>query len=218
MQQTKLCSQQEALHQYLDSLLAEIPFLEEEPQAPCATIPDVAPPRVVESAPDPEPVAAAGIPAWGRQPFKALLFELGGMRLAAPLSLLSGVATGRRLTQLPGLPEWCHGVLIRHGRQVLIVDTATIVSWAPEAQAVREMSASDSAQQYVLVGEGRYGLACETVLKVIEVDPQGVRWRRGKGRRPWYGGIISDNMCALLDVDELCAMLGAGEMIKDGSV
>ncbi|MFQ5488464.1 MAG: chemotaxis protein CheW [Gammaproteobacteria bacterium] len=215
MQLTRLCAQQEALHQYLDSLLAEIPSLDEETQASGSIVPDVAPVHVAEDLSDPAPVVDGAVPAWGRQPFKALLFELGGMRLAAPLFLLSGVAAHSRLTQLPGLPKWCHGVLIRHGRQVLIVDTATIVSRVAEDQEERLASAVHVARQYVLVGEERYGLACDAVLKVIDVDPQGVRWRRGKGRRPWYGGIISDSMCALLDVDELCAMLEAEETIKE---
>ncbi len=210
MQQTRLCTQQEALHQYLDSLLAEIPALDGETPPPCNCAPNAAAELVQEG----PPCVDETVPCWARQPFKALLFELGGMRLAAPLSLLAGVATGGRVTQLPGLPDWCHGILMRHGRQVLIVDTAAIVT--PAAVEQEELApARDDGQQYVLVGEGRYGLACDAVLEVVEVDPQGVRWRRGKGRRPWYGGIISDSMCALLDVDELCAMLGAGEKTKE---
>jgi len=211
MQQTRLCTQQEALHQYLDSLLAEILVLDEEIVPPSTSAPDIAA-ELVQERPS---CADEAVPSWARRPFRALLFELGGLRLAAPLSLLAGVATGGRVTQLPGLPDWCHGILMRHGRQVLIVDTAAIMSSGAERQEQIVASARDTGQQYVLVGEGRYGLACDAVLEVIEVDPQGVRWRRGKGRRPWYGGIISDSMCALLDVDALRAVLMTGEKIKE---
>lgn len=194
MQTTRLCTQQEALHQYLDSLLAEIPPLEPEQ----AARPETAPPPSERAAPD---TAPAHPPPWAQYPFKVLMFELGGLRLAAPVHLLDGVAPGQRLTRLPGLPAWCQGVLLHHGRKVLVVDTAAVV----EGASPRDDGAE--AGHYVLLAEGRYALACDAVLEIREIDPQTVRWRRGAGRRPWYGGILRDSLCALLDVDALCAML-----------
>ncbi len=202
MHDTALSKQQEALHHYLDSLLAEIPPLVDEAAAPAT----VSEPGGLPSEEMGRPAAGARqAPAWRLQPFKALLFRLDGMEVAAPLVQLAGVATGGHVRHVPGLPAWCGGLLLHRDRQVCIVDPARILAAGGQGQPGGQVE----ARRYVLFDQGRYALPCEAVREVTEVPPEVVRWRQGTcGRaRPWYGGIIMESMCVLLDLAALARML-----------
>ncbi|HHH35908.1 MAG TPA: chemotaxis protein CheW [Gammaproteobacteria bacterium] len=201
MRETALCAPGEALYRYLDSLLAEIPPPGEE--AFVATDdPSPAGATVLEEARE---ETSGGLPAWCRDaPFRALLLRMDGVELAAPLSLLSGVASGPTVNHVPGMPPWCQGLFLHHGRRAAIV--------APDflrgAGGSGRVEAADPHQRYVLFDEGRLALPCEAVLEVVDVGPRAVRWRRPGARHlPWYGGVLKEQMRILLDLEALAGML-----------
>lgn len=215
--QTQLLRADDALIRYLDSLLREIP----DTAADEASDPLAGPvPLPVQEPPDREPVRAperragndrapqpetrtGGEVAVRSAPFKGLLFDVGGVTLVAPLDRLAGIVEwDGELNTVPGTPPHVLGLLSHQGRNVRVVDTGCLIGG--EGEATRE---SPAAGYVVLLDDSDYGLACDQVREMIEVDPLEVRWRRGGVRRLWFAGILSEHMCALLDIDELTRYL-----------
>ena len=226
-----LIEPQMALRVYLDALLCGAAFaVEEEPALPLQTeiaiesdvelIQKQAPPEevketvsVTEAKP---PVAKAAEnalsiiqPAWAQTQFQCLSFKVAGVILAAPLEKLHGIVElTEQITELPGYAPWALGLLPNAGQNVQVVDIAQIIMLDNERADSRP--ASERMKYLVLVDGGRFGLAVDSISQVLTLEPEDVRWRRVRSRRPWLVGTVIDKMCALLEIDELCVQLQAG--------
>lgn len=149
------------------------------------------------------------VPEWAQDGFQALLFQVSGLTLAVPLVKLHSVIPWPEsdLAGMPHRPDWCLG-LLRHREQTLtVVDTATLVIPA-DKRAGRELSAP---QHILVVGDGRWGLACTRLGDVVRLGPQEVKWRTAGGRRPWLAGTVLGHLCALMDTEAFAQMLEAGD-------
>lgn len=264
-----LVEQQQALWDYLDALLQEIPedldedepapvvvVSEAEPQpeeiqswdpealAPAADVEEVAPePPSVELAPGPEvvvepepevavevevvprPVAAQplaaeppatepeGPPEWTRPDFQALLFKVDGLTLAVPLvKLHSVIPWSDSITPLPNQPDWCRGIVRYREQNVKVVDTGRLV--IPEDK--RAQLEPQPPKHVLIVGDGKWGLACTALGEVVKLEPDEVKWRSGSGRRPWLAGTVLGHLCALLDTEAFAGMLKDAKSPKRG--
>jgi purine-binding chemotaxis protein CheW len=240
--QKLLAAPQEALWNYLDALLQEIPpdllpadGAEEEiqewdpaalevaaapavalPELPLQTavLPQVAPVVVPESGPavaagDTAAAADAGArPAWADGEFQALLFSVGGLNLAVPLVTLHSVLPWpeQGVTPMPNQPDWCFGLLRYRERNVRVVDTGTMVI-PPDRKAAVPV---EPPQHILIVGDGDWGLACNTIGSVVRLGAEDVRWRASGGQRPWLAGTVLAHLCALIDTQAFAQMLAAG--------
>lgn len=230
-----LAEQAEALALYLEALLDEKPMSLPVPVAPplprpvidlpvtarrvvvaspaLAAVEIVAPVAapIVSPAPSMAPAAAATdnpIPAWAREPFPCLLLMVHGLSLALPLVNLHRILPWTEPTPIPGYEPWLLGMLQAESaaRNLKVVDTALLVM--PE----RVDSAASRAQpeHIVMIDSGEWGLTCESVSTVITLDPAKIRWRTSRTKRPWLAGTVTEHLCALLDAEQLAAMLSAG--------
>lgn len=242
-----LSEQKQAVLDYLDALLQEIP--DEEPdaegqraaesvdaQAPSAQ--DLEPATVTRLRDTPEPSAepepapfsteettldeafpasaqepeetaaearqAANVPEWAEPDFQALIFQVGGLKLAVPLvKLHSVVPWADQVTPMPNQPAWCHGLFTYRGHNVRVVDTATLVL-PPEK---RHLDDADAPSKILVVGDGRWALSCSRVGEVVRLTPGEVKWRTAKGQRPWLAGTVRERLCAVMDTEAFAAML-----------
>jgi len=151
--------------------------------------------------------AAAPVP---KEPFQTLLFGVGGLTVAVPLVELNGILRyPERLAAVPGLPPWGRGVIRYRNTNVIVVDSISL--FLPEH--LREASRTRSSPKYLIVlGGGRFGLACDAVDHVITLKPEEVHWRGERGRRPWLAGTIKERLCALLEVSALVRLLKTGRL------
>jgi purine-binding chemotaxis protein CheW len=156
--------------------------------------------------------APGGIPEWGRQPFACLLLRVNGLNLALPLVKLNRILPWTEPGALPGYAPWMLGILRHLDQNVRVIDTATLVM--PEIKksiaGTTDHATGEDTRRIVLIDDGRWGLVCDGVSEVITLDPAKIRWRQGEGKRPWMAGMVTEQLCALLDVERLAAMLSAG--------
>jgi len=139
-----------------------------------------------------------------------LLFEVAGLTLAVPLVKLKGVVPNvNGLTGMPGHSALFLGVTPYQGVQSKVVDTARFV--LPQDRAARlGDDASERSAHLVVIDEGRWALACSKIGDVIELESDQVKWRTAAGKRRWLAGTVIEQMCALLDIDELVPQLADG--------
>ncbi len=220
-----LVEQQHALDAYLDSLLAEAtepepaPAPEAPPVAlqvvepasaeadeigtPVVEAPAVAPPPAPEQARQSEPR-----PEWAEGRFQCLIFRVLGLKLAVPLARLNGILPwDEDLTRMPGHAPHFLGLMKAHGETVQVVDTARIVMPADRQPPAIGEQERPLPSHVILVGQRRWGLACDGLSDTITLEPDEVHWRSRRGKRPWLAGTVIEQMCALLDVDALVRLL-----------
>lgn len=164
-------------------------------------------PAAVAPAPPVKNLSAVTIPS---EPFQALLFQVAGLTVAVPLVELNGILRyPERLIAVPGIPSWGLGVIRYRDKNLIVVDSIEL--FVPEN--LRETAHARSNPRYlVILGGGRFGLACDSVDQVISLNPDEVRWRGERGRRPWLAGTVKERLCALLEVPSLARLL------KDGRI
>lgn len=234
-QNTILANEQQALDDYLGALLGEpaprlrpvetrtapaldIPLLREIPVAPPAPEPvkeahvEIKPMPAAATVPAAEAVAAEApsvIPDWAEKTFQCLLFKVAGLNLAVPLSRLNGVMVWpEEITPMPGHSPHFLGLHQHLQRQVKVVDTAGVV--LPPERLTALNAENRHYGHVILIDDGRWGLACDAVGKVITLDKSGVRWRTSRGKRGWLAGTVVDHMCALLDTEQMAETLVKG--------
>ena len=235
---TKLASQQTAVMSYLEDLLLEVPealpelpdnvkeFPKSVADATKALNPTTSTPKdpeleapVVREPVSDEVTASESIrqqaqsdqnrPAWVEQEFQCLMFNVVGISLAVPLVNLNGVIPWTdELTPMPGHSEAFLGLLRHLGKNVKVMDTATVILPVQQRQQIAPVE--ERMKKIILMDDARWGLACDDVGEVITLQAEQVRWRTAEGRRPWLAGTIPDRLCALLDTEVLAAQLADG--------
>ena len=154
-------------------------------------------PVEVESA----PVASAIDAPLFDEPFECLLFKVGGVKLAVPLVSLGSIYPLAELTPLFGQAEWFMGLMKVPDRQLRAVDSAKLVM--PE----RYQPSMAEEYHYLLSIHGvDWALAVDDIESSVTLRPEQVRWRTKRGARPWLAGTVVDQMCAILDLDQMAKM------------
>lgn len=143
---------------------------------------------------------ANGRPAWAQQPFECLIFKAGGLQLAAPLVELGSIypLAEDELTSIFGQTSWLMGLLPIKEYNVRAMDTALVVM--PE----RYDTTLRANYRFIITLFGSdWGLAVDAVVGTLVLDPEQVRWRGQRGKRPWLAGTLTEQMCALFDIAQL---------------
>jgi purine-binding chemotaxis protein CheW len=217
---TKIAEPDHALTSYLDTLLSEIerapvevsPKVRVKEPSPHADI-KIEEQTKTELAPEPEAIKAVEtqqqrlsiVPDWAENGFQVLLFKVNGITLGVPINSLMGILSyAGEATQLPGQPIWSLGVVIHRDVKVIVIDTARLLM--PERLTGDEVI---NPQHLLLIGNGNCALAVDSISTTLTIDKDGVRWRGGGQTRPWYAGIIIQELSVLLDINGVMALLAA---------
>lgn len=144
-----------------------------------------------------------GRPQWAQSRFDVLLFQVSGLTLAVPLIALGQIQplTGE-LTPLFGQADWFMGLQPTAAGKIRTVNTAKFVM--PERY---DDSFLETARYVVSINGVPWGLAVDSVNQPITLEPEDVKWRGDRSKRPWLAGTVKDHMCALLDIPRIGQML-----------
>lgn len=242
--QETLVEQQDAIRDYLDALLQDIPEDMPEADEPVAAAEPVSPPEQEaasqrsETVPEPaegvDEQAATAVPEAEvhepateeqqgppevhpsgdaadpseRKPeaMQALFFDVGGLRLAVPLTELHSVVPWSEVdvTPMPRQPDWHWGLMRYRDRNVRVIDTATMVL-PPDKRDTDEARAEP--RHILVVGDGSWGLACHGIGDVVRLGADEVKWRRRGSARPWLAGTVINHLSAVIDTSAFERML-----------
>lgn len=194
-----------------------------QPRTPPAPAPqDVKPPvapelkrvaeveQQVEQAPlQPEaaPEVPPSRPEWSEQPFECLIFTVAGLQLAVPLILLGAIhRIEESIKPIPGSPRWYMGIRADRDHNLRVVDSA---EWIMAGRV--PANARDHYRFVIRLDNSDWGLACDDVAQSFTLNPEDVRWRTARSKRPWLAGTVVKQMCALIDVRAMADLLVRAE-------
>jgi len=157
---------------------------------------------------DTPPVIDNGIPDWAQSKFENLLFKAAGLTMAVPLIKLNGVLVWDPdvVTRIPNSQSWFLGIMNHQKKKVKLINVSAFI--VPEGKS---QSNPQDLGHILLVGDGEWGLVCDSIVKVLALEAVEVKWRSARGRRPWLAGTVIQQMCALLDVDAFIGDLQGAE-------
>lgn len=146
------------------------------------------------------PAVDAGLPEYFDQPFQCLFFKAGGSEFAVPLVSLSGIIKwDGKAGKLPGQPNWHRGVINYRNGKLSLVDLTVLLGMDRPLE---------SGKGFVLaIDEGRFGLICESVYRPLTLRKEQVKWRQKRADRRWMLGTLREQLCPLVDMTALAAML-----------
>lgn len=194
-----------------DSFAAVSVQLEPEPKRKPQPQPKRKPEPEQTPGPQPQisPAAGTAPPApessadWRKQDFASLLFDVGGLQLAAPLRHLGGISQlSMPLQTVAGQADWFLGLMRWNGRNIRVIDTARLIM--PERVDAVGIS---EYQSMVVLGDSHWALAANEVIESLTLTPADVKWRKGSAQRPWLNGMLAQRLCVLMDVERLIQML-----------
>ncbi|MCK7583675.1 MAG: chemotaxis protein CheW [Chromatiales bacterium] len=151
-------------------------------------------------------------PDWAQEPFPCLLLKINGLSLALPLVKLNRILDWIEPTPIPGYLPWLLGMVpaATLERNLKVVDTARFVIPERLPPATDAGAGGNPHRHIVMIGDGEWDSPCEDVSEIMTIDPDKVRWRTSRSKRPWLAGTVIDHLCALLDAEQLAEMLSAG--------
>jgi len=151
----------------------------------------------------------AVMPDWTQHEFQALFFKVGKVVLAAPLTeLLRTIKVEKAPTRIPGQPSWFMGLLDTHEQRIGVLDTGQLIFGKTRGQ---QRNLDEQPFKSILIsGDGRWGLACDEILSIGKIEPEKVRWRTVRQKRPWLVGTVIEELTAIVDVDKLVPHRKAG--------
>jgi purine-binding chemotaxis protein CheW len=144
-----------------------------------------------------------GLPQWAQSRFDVLLFKVSGLTLAVPLISLGQIQPiTDELTPLFGQADWFMGIQPTPQGKIRTVNTAKFVM--PERY---DENFVKNAKYVVSINGVPWGLAVDSVNQPISLQPDDVKWRSDRSKRPWLAGTVKEHMCALLDIPMIGQML-----------
>lgn len=197
-----------------ESVSPEVP----PPEAPVSPVAEPVPATTASQRPEtrqapqaePEPPAPAmpeGRPDWAGKPFECLIFRVAGLQLAVPLVLLGAIhRIDEKIKPIPGRPPWYMGMLPDRGVNLKVVDSAR---WIMPGRAPAD--AREGYRFVIRLDDSDWSLACDEVAESFTLDPDQVRWRTSRSKRPWLAGTVVQQMCALIDVGAMARLLARAE-------
>ena len=144
----------------------------------------------------------AVMPEWSHTEFQALQFKIGDLTVATPLKALSRMLLfNQKLTKMPAQAAWILGILEENGRKVAILDGQQLIDGKVKG-AQRDL-ASQPFSNLLICADSHWGVACDEVLSVVKIKPDGVRWRPLRKIRPWLVGPSIEALVAIIDLNQL---------------
>lgn len=144
-----------------------------------------------------------GRPQWAQSRFDVLLFSVSGLTLAVPLIALGQIQPlNDELTPLFGQADWFMGLQPTPAGKIRTVNTAKFVM--PERYDENFLK---TAKYVVSINGVPWGLAVDSVNQPISLNPDDVKWRSDRNKRPWLAGTVKEHMCALLDIPRIGQLL-----------
>ena len=141
------------------------------------------------------------MPDWSRQEFQALFFRIDKMTLAVPLTeLLRTINYERKVTKIPGQPSWFLGLMDELDSRIGVLDTGQLIFGRIRGQRNLETQPFASI---LITADGKWGLACDEVLSIGKLEPEKIRWRTLRTKKPWLIGTDIDELTAVIDINKL---------------
>lgn len=142
------------------------------------------------------------MPEWTQHEFQALFFKVDKLILAAPLTeLLRTIKIDKSPTKIPGQPSWFMGLLDTNDHRIGVLDTGQLIYGKNRGQQ-RDLD-ERPFKSILISGDGRWGLACDEILSIGKIEPEKVRWRTVRQKRPWLVGTVIEELIAIVDIDKI---------------
>jgi purine-binding chemotaxis protein CheW len=126
--------------------------------------------------------------------FQVLLCGIANMKIAIPLVELGGIHQISTLSQAAKQAKWCAGVFLKDNEKYTCIDAS---AWM-KPNKFNNDSVNDHKFGLQL-GKTSFLLCCNSIEDTVELSKDDINWRENPNSQPWLAGLITKEMCALID-------------------
>ncbi len=142
------------------------------------------------------------MPEWTQHEFQALFFKVDQLILAVPLTeLLRTIKIEKDPTKIPGQPSWVLGLLDVLEQKIAVLDTGQLIFGKSKGEQ-RDLE-NQPFKSILITYDGMWGLACDEILSIGKLNPEKVRWRTLRQKKPWLLGTVIEELTTIIDVNQL---------------
>jgi len=142
---------------------------------------------------------APASPSWASHRFANSMISVCGVKLLIPTQFIRGVRRlNRSLIPVTKETSWIKGRYQKNFEDIVTINTKLLVYGREEFIPTKYIE--DNDVYLVIVGNGKWGFACESIGHGINLFSQDVAWRKKQGHRRWIAGTSVDNKAAIVDV------------------
>ncbi len=139
------------------------------------------------------------VPNWASNRFACSLIHVAGLNFLIPTQFIRGV---RRISQ-PVSPvtknvSWIKGRYRKNFEEIIVINTKFLAYGRDEF--IPPKHRADKDVYIVVVGNGQWGLSCESIGHGINLTSKQVSWRGKQGKRRWLAGTSLDNKSSVIDI------------------
>jgi len=151
--------------------------------------------------------AASVIPDYLQKGFQSLSFAVSNIKLCVPLQQLNGIVDWNgEFSRLPGQAKWCIGLMHSRDRYVNIVDLYGLLNKSPSHFQLNTKLEEKPGQYLLLVGNSKWGLACDSVDTISLLYHNDINWR-ASGASEFIMGTEINGMRLILNAEEMVRRL-----------
>lgn len=126
--------------------------------------------------------------------FQVLLCGISNMNIAIPLVELGGIHQISTLSHTAKQAKWCAGVFLKDSEKYTCIDAR---AWLRPSKLDDEPIGDYKFG--LQLGKTSFLLCCNSIDDTIELSKDDINWRENQNNQPWLAGLITKEMCALID-------------------
>jgi len=128
--------------------------------------------------------------------FQCLVFHVGSLKVAVPLSKLGGIhKIDSDITPIFGKPKWFMGIINYNEVNHHLVDTAYWIAPQNYQQFKTDYT------HYIVLDNSNWAIACSKIGNALTLTREDVKWASENSKKSWFAGMLVHEMCALLNID-----------------
>lgn len=145
------------------------------------------------------------VPDYASDRFTMMAFRVNNMKMLVSVTELLNVKKAEgKLQGLPGRPEWLYQYQKPEGGTGFIAHGGALCASDGETCSLEQ----DISNKYIVwMLNGRFGVLCDDVQEMVDINKRQVAWRGSKAHRPWCAGTIRSMKAVLLDAESLWQMI-----------
>lgn len=126
--------------------------------------------------------------------FQVLLCEVSNIKIAIPLVELGGIHQISTLSQTVKQAKWCAGVFLKDSEKYTCIDAS---AWLMPPKL--DDGPVGDYKFGLQLGRTSFLLCCNSIEDTVELSKDDINWRENPNTKPWLAGLITKEMCALID-------------------
>jgi len=136
-------------------------------------------------------------PVWATENIRCLTVTIAGLTILIPAMMISDIRNvTNNLIPSTHMPSWVYEFSDDEDVNIQVINTRKLIFDGLKSQRLN----LDLPVYAILIDDGAWGIACDSVGKIVTLKSQNIAWRGRSSTRRWLSGTSSEHNAIIFDV------------------